>query len=101
MGDAFIAGISSILIWQRLLKNRPLTFQRACHQAIEHENLAYNSSETFQGATSCKIAASDRSKKKPSRVEEDHAIATSNEQSYSFAKMMCFLCKPTVIIKET
>ena len=46
MRDAFIAGMSSIPIRQRLLENRTLTFQQAYDQARAQE-LAYKSSETF------------------------------------------------------
>ena len=46
MRDAFIAGMSSIPIRQRLSENRTLTFQQAYDQARAQE-LAYKSAETF------------------------------------------------------
>ena len=85
MSDAFIAGMSSIPIRQRLLENRTLTFQQAYDQARAQE-LAYKSSETFQCTTTCNITASDSLKKVPPEVAETHANQTSNEQSCSFAK---------------
>ena len=90
MRDAFFAGMSSIPIRQRLLENRTLTFQQAYDQARAQE-LAYKSSETFQGTTTC-ITASDPSKMEPSEVAEMHANQTSDEQSCSFAKSTCYFC---------
>ena len=91
MRDAFIAGMSSIPIRQRLLENRTLTFQQAYDQARAQE-LAYKSSETFQSTTTCNITASDSLKKEPLEVAETHANQTSDEQSCSFAKSTCYFC---------
>ena len=53
--SAFIAGISSISIWQRLLENKTLTFQQqTCVQAGAQES-ANNCFETFQSATTYSI----------------------------------------------
>ena len=91
MRDAFIAGMSSIPIRQRLLENRILKFQQACDQTRAQE-LAYKSSETFQGTTTCNITASDRLKKEPPEAEQSHANQTSDEQFCSFAKSTCYFC---------
>ena len=61
MRDAFIAGMSSTPVRQRLLENRTLTFQQEYDQARAQE-LDYKSSKTFQGTTTCNITASDPSK---------------------------------------
>ena len=77
--------MSSIPIRQRLLEYRTLTFQQAYDEARARE-LAYKSSETFQGTTTCNITTSNPFKKVPPEIEETHANQTSYKQSYSFAK---------------
>ena len=74
-----------------MLENRTLTFQQAYDQARAQE-LAYKSSKTFQGTTTCNITASDPLKKEPPEVAEPHANQTSDEQSCSFAKSTCYFC---------
>ena len=69
MRDAFIAGMSSIPIRQRLLENRTLTFQQA-YDLAKAQELAYKSSEIFQSTTTCNITVSDPLKKEPPEVEE-------------------------------
>ena len=52
MRDAFIAGMTSVPIRQRLLENRKLTFQQAYEQAWAQE-MAYRNAETFREDTTC------------------------------------------------
>ena len=53
MRDAFIAGMTSIPIRQRLLENRELTFQQAYEQARAQE-MAYRNAETFREDATCR-----------------------------------------------
>ena len=96
MRDAFIAGTSSMPIWQRLLENRTRTFQQAYDQ-VRAQELAYKSSEIFQNTTTCNITASKRLKKEPSEVEQTYANLTSDEQFCSFEKSTCYFVENLVI----
>ena len=52
MRDAFIAGMTSVLIRQRLLENKELTFRQACEQARAQE-MANRNPETFREDITC------------------------------------------------
>ena len=85
MRDAFIAGMTSVLIRQRLLENRELTFHQAYEQARAQE-MAYRNAETFGEDTTCRNTFL-----KETLLSDDDVDSNSLKTSLPLKKT-CYFC---------
>jgi len=85
MRDAFIAGMLSVPIRQRLHENREMTFWQAYNQARDQE-MAHRNAETFQEPGTCSATAFDEASSKDNHEEAELLHATA------FSKKLCYFC---------
>ena len=86
MRDAFIAGLLSVSMQQKLLENRDLTFCQAYKQARAQE-LAYRNAESFE-ELSCRSGPT-------SSEQEEHYSTEDNAKNHlraSSTKAVCYFC---------
>ena len=84
--DAFIAGMLSISIQERLLENRNLTFRQAYEQARAQE-LAHKNSESFKELNCRSVSTSNGPEERFS--SEDNV---NNHLKASSTKTICYFC---------
>ena len=91
--DAFINGLSSHSIRQRLLENRTLSLEAAFTQARSLED-AYKNSQAYETCREFSSAVASSSNPQDSETEESSAI--------SYSKSTCYFCgskKKNMIVK--
>ena len=86
MRDAFIAGMLSVSIQERLLENRNLTFRQAYEQARAQE-LAHKNSESFKELNCRSVSTSNGPEERFS--SEDNV---NNHLKASSTKAVCYFC---------
>jgi len=88
MRDAFITGIQSHMIRQRLLEESTLNFEDAFRKARAME-LAFKNSEAYQGTTSCNARLVETQEQRGDDVQD---MADANHLRAGSVKQLCYFC---------
>jgi len=96
MRDAFITGIQSNVIRQRLLEESTQNFEDAFRKARAME-LAFKNSEAYLGTTSCSARLVEMQEQRGDDVQD---MADANHLRAGSVKQLCYFCGNTRYLRE-